>query len=157
MDAFLYFRRSRALLALLFVLALLFAPVSVRAETEIRSLTGIIEGHQVGGVTIDLLDNIYVAGFGDLVWKITPEGERQVFASGLYGASDNAIDNEDNLSQSNFYGNSINKINRKGPSLEHRFTRFPDPTGGSDNERKQNENQTDPDYHNYIAVLQRLR
>ena len=97
MDAFLYFRRSRALLALLFVLALLFAPVSVRAETEIRSLTGIIEGRQVGGVTIDLLDNIYVAGFGDLVWKITPEGERQVFASGLYGASDNAIDNEGNL------------------------------------------------------------
>src|SRR5207247_625158 len=57
MDAFLYFRRSRALLALLFVLALLFAPVSVRAETEIRSLTGIIEGHQVGSVIIDLLDN----------------------------------------------------------------------------------------------------
>src|SRR5437762_1863224 len=113
MDAFLYFKRSRALLALLFVLALLFAPVSVRAETEIRSLTGIIEGRQVGGVTIDLLDNIYVAGFGDLVWKITPEGERQVFASALYGASDN--------------------------------------------ERKPNENHTDPDYHNYIAVLQRLR
>ena len=125
MDAFLYLKRSRALLALLFVLALLFAPVSGRAETEIRSLTGIIEGHQVGGVTIDLLDNIYVAGFGDLVWKITPEGERQVFASGLYGASDNAIDNEGNLLQSN--------------------------------ERKQNENHTDLHYHNYIAVLQRLR
>ena len=41
MDAFLYFKRSRGLLALLFVLALLFAPVPVRAETEIRSLTGI--------------------------------------------------------------------------------------------------------------------
>src|SRR5881398_2443430 len=101
MDAFLYFRRSRALLALLFVLALLFAPVSGRAETEIRSLTGIIEGHQVGGVTIDLVGNIYVADFGDLVWKITPEGERQVLASGLYGASGNAIDNEGNLLQSN--------------------------------------------------------
>ena len=122
MDAFLYFKRSRALL---FVLALLFAPVSVRAETEIRSLTGIIEGHQVGGVTIDLVGNIYVADFGDLVWKITPEGERQVFASGLYGASGNAIDNEGNLLQSN--------------------------------ERKQNENHTDRDYHNYIAVIQRLR
>ncbi len=101
MDAFLYFKRSRALLALLFVLALLFAPVSVRAETEIRSLTGIIEGHQVRGVTIDLVGNIYVADFGDSVWKITPEGERQVFASGLYGASGNAIDNEGNLLQSN--------------------------------------------------------
>ncbi len=101
MDAFLYFKRSRALLGLLFVLALLFAPVSVRAETEIRSLTGIIEGHQVGGVTIDLVGNIYVADFGDLVWKITPEGERQVFASGLYGASGNAIDNEGKFLQSN--------------------------------------------------------
>ncbi len=125
MDAFLYFKRSRALLGLLFVLALLFAPVSVRAETEIRSLTGIIEGHQVGGVTIDLIGNIYVADFGDLVWKIPPEGERQVFASGLYGASGNAIDNEGKFLQSN--------------------------------ERKQNENHTNPDYHNYIAVLQRLR
>ena len=53
MDAFLYLKRSRALPALLFVLALLFAPVSGRAETEIRSLTGIIEGHQVGGVMIE--------------------------------------------------------------------------------------------------------
>src|SRR6266516_1400861 len=111
MDAFLYFSRSRALL---FVLALLFAPVSVRAETEIRSLTSIIEGHQVGGVTIDLVGNIDVADFGDLVWKITPEGERQVFASGLYGGSGNAIDNQGNLLQSNFYGNSITKIDRKG-------------------------------------------
>jgi len=124
MDAFLYFKRSRALLALLFVLALLLAPVSVRAETELRSLTGIVEGQQVGGVTIDLVGNIYVADFGDVVWKITPEGKRHVFASGLYGASGNPIDNEGNLLQSN--------------------------------ERKQNENHTDADGHNYIAVLQRL-
>jgi hypothetical protein len=125
MDAFLYFKRSPGLLALLFVLALLFAPVSVRAETEIRSLTGIIKGHQVGGVTIDRVGNIYVADFSDLVSRITPEGERQAFASDLYGASGNAIDNEGKFLQSN--------------------------------ERKQNENHTDPDYHNYIAVLQRLR
>ena len=95
MNAFLYFKRSRALHAFLFVLALLFAPFSARAETEIRSLTGIIEGHQVGG--IDFVGNIYVADFGDLVWKITPEGERYVFASGLHGASGNAIDSEGNL------------------------------------------------------------
>jgi DNA-binding beta-propeller fold protein YncE len=103
--------RSRALL---FVLALLFATVSVRAQTKIRSLTNVIEGHAVGGVTTDLLGNIYVADFGEFVWKITPEGERQIFASGLYGASGNAIDNEGNLLQSNFYGNSITKIDRKG-------------------------------------------
>src|SRR5262249_12045115 len=57
---------------------------------------------------------IYVADFGDFVWKITPEGERHVFASGLYGASGNAIDKEGNLLQSNFYSDSITKIDRKG-------------------------------------------
>ena len=106
-----YSSRGRARL---FVLALLFATVSVDAQTKIRSFTNVIEGHAVGGVTTDLLGNIYVADFGEFVWKITPEGKREVFASGLYGASGNAIDNEGNLLQSNFYGNSITKIDRKG-------------------------------------------
>ncbi len=96
------------------MLALFFAAVSARAETEIRSLTGVIDGHSTGGVTTDLVGNVYVADFGDFVWKITPEGERHVFASGLYGPSGNAIDNEGNLLQSNFYGDSITKIDRKG-------------------------------------------
>ena len=72
MDAFLYFRRSRTLRALLFVLALLVAAVSARAQTQIRSLTGVIDGDSTGGVTTDLVGNIYVADFGDFVWKITP-------------------------------------------------------------------------------------
>ena len=114
MDAILYFRRRRALLALLFVSALLFEAGSVRAETEIRSLTDVIVGHSTGGVTADSLGNIYVADFGDVVWKITPDGERHEFATGLYGASGNAIDKDGNLLQSNFYGDSITKIDRKG-------------------------------------------
>lgn len=100
--------------ALSFVLALLFVTVSVNAQTKIRSLTNVIEGHAVGGVTIDLVGNIYVADFGEFVWKITPEGKRDVFASGFYGASGNAIDNEGNLLQSNFYADSITKVDRKG-------------------------------------------
>ena len=106
-----HFRCDRALLS---VLALVFAVVSAHAQTRIRSLTEVINGHQVGGVTIDLVGNIYVADFGDLVWKITPEGKRHVLASGLYGASGNAIDKEGNLLQSNFYGDSIIRIDRKG-------------------------------------------
>ena len=48
------------------------------------------------------------------MWKITPEGERREFASGFYGSSGNAIDSEGNLLQSNFYGDSITKVDRKG-------------------------------------------
>ena len=99
---------------LLLIPLLLLAAGSAHPQATIRSLTGIIEGHQVGGVTIDLVGNIYVADFGDIVWKITPEGERREFASGFYGASGNAIDNEGNLLQANFYGNSIIKVDRKG-------------------------------------------
>jgi hypothetical protein len=100
--------------------AALASESAAREQTTIRSLTGLIEGHQVGGVSIDLIGNIYVADFGDVVWQITPEGERHVYASGLYGASGNAIDKEGNLWQSSFYGDSITKIDRKGrqaPSL----------------------------------------
>src|SRR5438552_12210640 len=106
-----FLNRSRALL---FVFALLFVAVSAHAETKIHALTKVIEGHSTGGVTIDALGNIYVADFGEIVWKITPEGKRDVFASGLYGASGNAIDHEGNLLQSNFYADSITKIDRKG-------------------------------------------
>jgi|SRR5882724_3152849 len=120
------FSRSRAIV---FVLALLFGAVSARAQTRIHSLTGVIEGHAVGGVTIDLVGNIYVADFGEVVWKITPEGERQVFASGLYGASGNAIDNEGNLLQSNFYADSITRIDRKGQTQPFATTGLSGPVG----------------------------
>src|SRR6266545_563291 len=111
LSAFFYFNRSRALL---FVFGLLFVAVSEHAETKIHALTKVIEGHSTGGVTVDALGNIYVADFGEIVWKITPEGKRDVFASGLYGASGNAIDKEGSLLQSNFYGDSITRIDRKG-------------------------------------------
>src|SRR5439155_8815866 len=111
LSPFLNFTRSRALLV---VFGLLFVSVSAEAETKIHALTKVIEGHSTGGVTVDALGNIYVADFGEIVWKITPEGKRDVFASGLYGASGNAIDHEGNLLQSNFYGDSIIKIDRKG-------------------------------------------
>jgi DNA-binding beta-propeller fold protein YncE len=121
----LYFGRGRALL---FVLALLFAAASARGQ-EIRSLTDVIVGHSVGGVTVDPLGNIYVADFGEVVWKITPDGERHEFAKGLYGASGNAIDKDGNLLQSNYYGDSITKIDRKGETKPFVTTGLDGPVG----------------------------
>jgi len=122
----LYWRFSCGLVLLS---SLLFVTTSVRAQAVIRSLTGVIEGHQVGGVTIDLVGNVYVADFGDFVWKITPEGERHEFASGFYGASGNAIDKDGNLLQSNFYGDSITKVDRKGQSKPFATSGLSGPVG----------------------------
>jgi sugar lactone lactonase YvrE len=97
-----------------FVSALLVAAASARAQPKIRAFSEVIEGHQVGGVTIDAIGNIFVADFGEVVWKLTPEGERHEFASGFYGASGNAIDKQGNLLQASFYGDSITLLDRKG-------------------------------------------
>jgi len=96
------------------VIVILLFSLTASGQTRIRSLTEVIDGDAVGGVTIDLVGSIYVADFGDFVWKITPEGKRHEFASGLYGASGHAADNEGNLLQSNYYGDSITRIDRKG-------------------------------------------
>ena len=93
-------------------LFLLSAPTG--AQVEIRALTGTLEGHDVGGVTIDMIGNVYVADFGDIVWKVTPEGQRTTFVSGLYGTSGNAIDNQGHLLQASFYADEITRVDRNG-------------------------------------------
>jgi sugar lactone lactonase YvrE len=105
----------RAALSIVLVASLLFvAPVSAQAQAVIRTLSDVIDGHSVGGVTIDMVGNLYVADFGDVVWKLPQEGGRREFASGLYGASGNAIDARGDLLQSSFYGDFITRIDRKG-------------------------------------------
>jgi DNA-binding beta-propeller fold protein YncE len=87
---------------------------AVAADPSIQPLTEIIDGHQVGGVSVDAVGNLFVADFGDIVWKIAPDGTRSVFASGLYGSSGNAVDHQGNLFQSSFYGDYITRIDRTG-------------------------------------------
>lgn len=91
----------------------MFSALSAHAQS-IHPLTGIMQGHQVGGVAVDAVGNLYVADFGDLVWKIPPEGQPQVFAQGFYGSSGNAIDHQGNLYQSSYYGDFITKVDRTG-------------------------------------------
>jgi len=104
-------RRIAPLLASLALISV----TPAHAETEIRAITDVIVGHSVGGVTTDLVGNLYVADFGETIWKMKPEGPQwTVFVSGLYGASGNAIDNDGTLLQANFYGNVITRIDRNG-------------------------------------------
>lgn len=112
---------------LLVASAILAAPVG--AAPTIHAITPVLEGHLVGGVTLDAIGNLFVADFGESVLKITPEGERREFASGLYGASGNAIDRAGNLLQSNFYGHSVVKLDRAGKVLATFATSFKGPVG----------------------------
>lgn len=80
-----------------------------RVRTLLPSTVG-----QVGGVAVDRLGYVYVADFRESVWKVTPEGTATVFATGLYGASGNAIDADGNLLQSSFHGGTVTRIDRHG-------------------------------------------
>lgn len=68
----------------------------------------------VGGVVVDGLGFIYVADFGNAVWRISLDGTVDKFADGLYGASGNAIGPRGYLYQSSFNGNYISRISRTG-------------------------------------------
>lgn len=80
-----------------------------RVFTVADSLVG-----AVGGIAIDRAGNIYSADFGDVVWRVRPDGRAEKFATGFYGASGNALDSRGILYQSNFYGNYISRVERNG-------------------------------------------
>ena len=111
-------------------IALLFSWCVASAHAQsIHPLTDIIPGHQVGGVAVDAVGNLYVADFGDIVWKIPPEAQPVVFAQGLYGSSGNAVDHQGNLFQSSYYGDFITKIDRTGRSTLFASTGLAGPVG----------------------------
>lgn len=101
-----------------FALAMLLSAGAAAAAAphaaSIHAVTPVLEGHQVGGVAIDAVGNLYVADFGDIVWKIAPAGAPRVFAEGFYGSSGNAIDRSGNLYQSSYYGGFVSRIDRTG-------------------------------------------
>ncbi len=95
-----------------------------RVRTVVDSMVG-----SVGGVAVDRSGAIYVADFGETVWKIMPDGRSKVFATGLYGASGNAIDAQGNLLQANFYGHYVSKIDRWGDHEIYADTGLAGPVG----------------------------
>lgn len=85
------------------------APAAVNVTTLVPALDG-----AVGGVAVDRAGYVYVADFGDTVWKITPDGRVSPLTTSMYGASGNAVDARGNLYQSNFYGHYVARIDRAG-------------------------------------------
>jgi sugar lactone lactonase YvrE len=86
-----------------------------RASVEVTTVTDTLPG-AVGGLTVDRLGYVYVADFGERVWKVSPFGEVTELATDLYGASGNAVDSHGALFQANFFGNTISRISRDGAS-----------------------------------------
>lgn len=80
---------------------------------QVTTLTDTIHG-SVGGVAVDRLGVVYVADFGDNVWRVTPWGEMTLHAKGQYGSSGIAVDSRGNLLQASFNGNYISRISRTG-------------------------------------------
>jgi len=108
-------RALRALFPLLLIA--LAAPARAQAPPaatdRVRTVADSLRG-AVGGVAVDAMGTIYVADFGEQVFRITPWGDVRVFAHGLYGASGNRVDAQGRLLQSNFHGNTISRIDREG-------------------------------------------
>lgn len=106
-------RLSLALVLLLAGIPAAQAQQGASAGGRVLTLVPDLEGG-VGGVAVDRLGYVYVADFGETVYKITPDGRTSVFARGIYGASGNTVDAAGNLIQSNFSGHRITRIDRLG-------------------------------------------
>ena len=105
-------KRSPLVTAILILIAIPVAGQSGPPVT-VGTLAANLDG-SVGGVAVDALGFVYVADFGEKVWKIDPWGRIEILTDVMYGASGNAIDGSGNLLQSNFRGNSIARISRDG-------------------------------------------
>ena len=97
---------------------LVLAAEDEKPTAEVR-VTTIVENFPgaTGGVAVDALGLIYVADFQESLYKINPrDSSIKKHASGLYGASGIAIDEFGSIYQANFFGNTIDRLDRSGIS-----------------------------------------
>lgn len=87
------------------------------AEARVETVAGPLDAGS-GGMDVDAAGNIYMADFGTTlqgppgpaVWRVTPEGRAEVWATGLVGASGNDFDSRGYLLQSNIGAGSMSRI-----------------------------------------------
>lgn len=97
--------------------------LTLEQKNAVWTLTANISGGS-GGMDVDADGNIYMSDFGTAlgaggvagsrVFKITPDGKVDVFATGLIGASGSDFDPDGNLIQSNIGAGTVSKITPDG-------------------------------------------
>lgn len=102
---------------LVIVFQMSFAQENRVNGVTVKNLTDTLRG-SVGGMSIDIIGDLYVADFTRTVWRISRWGEIKVYTDAMYGASGNAIDVQGNLYQSEYYGKTISKVFRTGEIKE---------------------------------------
>lgn len=105
--------RSRQILRVVGIWLVFTTGMLTAQNLTVSTVAPSIDG-AVGGVAVDRLGYIYVADFRDNVWRISPWGDTEVFADGLYGASGNTVSADGRLFQSSFHGNKLYEISRTG-------------------------------------------
>ncbi len=100
----------------------------VSAVTTVEIPDSIRSWGRLGGIAIDRLGFLYMSNFGNSVWRITPDGDAQLLADGLYGASGNTIGPDGALYQGSFFDNTVWRIDRTG-AAEPWATNIPTPVG----------------------------
>lgn len=86
---------------------------SLDLGATVHTLTNAIVGG-ASGLSIDEMGVVYAGTFDDRVYKVRMDGRPEVFASGLYGATGNAVGPRGNLYQLNFFGGYLTTIDRHG-------------------------------------------
>jgi pimeloyl-ACP methyl ester carboxylesterase/sugar lactone lactonase YvrE len=84
------------------------------AVSTIRTSEPLLSHGRLGGLSVDEAGNVYVANFSATVFRVSPEGDVKVMASGLRGSSGNAIDSAGNLLQASFLDGRILRIAPNG-------------------------------------------
>jgi len=127
---------KKLLFGRLFVLSLLAAS-GLNAAVTVTTIAEVDAGS--GGIEVASDGTVYSSDFGPMlgnsavtgtkIWKISPNGETEIFAEGFSGASGSAIDAKGNFFQANIRGNYISKIAPDGTITKYASEGLYNPVG----------------------------